>query len=85
MGAAPYESGLFTSIRFSDYKNGEKCVERKKCNLRQICLKKQQKISVKGQNLDFSEAMVAISENGGHIFYTESSFIYFFYISFSFQ
>ena len=30
--------------------------------------KKQQKISVKGQNLDFSEAMAAILENGGHIF-----------------
>ena len=66
MCATPYESGLF--IRFSDNKTGEKCVERIKCNVRQIRLKRQQKISVKCQNLDFSEAMAAILENGGHIF-----------------
>ena len=65
-GATSFESEQF--IRLSDNKSGEKCVERTKCNLQQIRFKKQQKISVKGQNLDFSEAMAAILENGGHIF-----------------
>ena len=63
---ALYESGLF--IRFSDSKIGEKCIEKQNATYDKFIKKKKQKISAKGQNLDFSEAIAAILENGGHNF-----------------
>ena len=78
MGATSFESGPF--IRLSDNKSGENVLKEQNATYNKFVLK-QQKISVKGQNLDFSEAMAAILENGGHIFTLNPLFFTSFFVS----